>query len=124
MVRILRRQTPTVQVGGISLGSGHPVAVQSMTDTATANIDATFRQTVELIEAGSELVRWTINDVAAANAAVQLIRRLRGVGIMTPIVGDFHFNGHILLDKNAELAGLLDKYRNQPRQCRARTSEG
>jgi (E)-4-hydroxy-3-methylbut-2-enyl-diphosphate synthase len=85
-----------------------------MTDTATADIEATFRQTVELIEAGSELVRWTINDAAAADAAVVMVRRLRSAGISTPIVGDFHFNGHILLGKNAELSELLDKYRINP----------
>src|SRR5512140_1686855 len=114
MAKNLRRQTPTVTIGNVSLGSGHSVAVQSMTDTATADMDATFRQTIELIEAGSELVRWTINDAAAANAAVAMIRRLRGVGITTPVVGDFHFNGHMLLEKNPELADLLDKYRINP----------
>ncbi|NTV29968.1 MAG: flavodoxin-dependent (E)-4-hydroxy-3-methylbut-2-enyl-diphosphate synthase, partial [Candidatus Omnitrophica bacterium] len=114
MAKKLRRQTPTVNVGPLRIGSDHPVAVQSMTDTPTADVEATFRQTVQLIEAGSELVRWTINDDAAASGAVEIISRLRSHGIGTPIVGDFHFNGHVLLTRNPELAVALDKYRINP----------
>ncbi|MBF0569359.1 MAG: flavodoxin-dependent (E)-4-hydroxy-3-methylbut-2-enyl-diphosphate synthase, partial [Candidatus Omnitrophica bacterium] len=110
----IRRKTPSVQVGSLLLGSGHSVAVQSMTDTPSADVNATFHQTLQLIEAGSEMVRWTINDDAAAKAAVVMLRRLRENRVVTPIVGDFHFNGHLLLSQNAELAELLDKYRINP----------
>ncbi len=101
-------------VGNVLLGSDHPVVIQSMTDTPTAELYATFTQTIQLIEAGSELVRWTINDDAAAEGAIRVIRQLRAAGIQTPIVGDFHFNGHLLLSKHVELADLLDKYRINP----------
>ncbi|MBF0618687.1 MAG: flavodoxin-dependent (E)-4-hydroxy-3-methylbut-2-enyl-diphosphate synthase [Candidatus Omnitrophica bacterium] len=114
MPKILRRKTPSVAVGNVLLGSAHSIAVQSMTDTPTADVEATLRQTVELIEAGSEMVRWTINDDAAALGAVQAIRHLRSHGVLTPIIGDFHFNGHTLLEKHQELAELLDKYRINP----------
>ncbi len=109
-----RRQTPTVSVGSLLLGSSQPVRIQSMTDTPTADVDATLKQTRALIEAGSELVRWTINDNDAAQGAAEAIRRLRSEGINTPIIGDFHFNGHILLNKHPETAKLLDKYRINP----------
>ena len=114
MSKILRRKTPSVSVGPVLLGSPHPVAVQSMTDTPTADVGATLRQTIELIEAGSELVRWTINDDAAARGAVEVIGRLRAAGIQTPIIGDFHFNGHELLTRHDDLARSLDKYRINP----------
>ena len=114
MPNIKRRATPTVKVGNILLGSEHPIAVQSMTDTPTADIGATLAQTVLLAEAGAELVRWTINDDAAAVAAVQIIRRLREAELTTAFIGDFHFNGHTILEKNPELAELLDKYRINP----------
>lgn len=109
-----RRKTPTVKVGNISLGSPYPVAIQSMTDTPTADVDKTLAQTRELIDAGSELVRWTVNDDDAAKAVPEIIRRLRAQGYQTPIVGDFHFNGHTLLAKHRETAKLLDKYRINP----------
>ena len=111
---IKRRQTPTVTIGKISLGSHFPVAIQSMTDTPTANVEATLKQTIELIEAGSELVRWTVNDDAAAQAVPEIIHRLRDQGYLTPIIGDFHFNGHTLLPKHIACARLLDKYRINP----------
>jgi (E)-4-hydroxy-3-methylbut-2-enyl-diphosphate synthase len=111
---ITRRQTPTVRIGDLCLGSEYPVRVQSMTDTPTADVEKTLAQTRELIEAGSELVRWTINDHDAAKGAAEAIKRLRAEGIRTPIIGDFHFNGHILLAKNPETAKLLDKYRINP----------
>jgi (E)-4-hydroxy-3-methylbut-2-enyl-diphosphate synthase len=111
---VLRRKTPTVRIGNLLLGSGHPVRIQSMTDTPTADVQATLKQTRELITAGSEMVRWTINDHAAAKGAVTAIKQLRSEGISTPIIGDFHFNGHTLLSKNPETAALLDKYRINP----------
>ncbi len=111
---ILRRKTPTVDIGGLKLGSNFPVRIQSMTDTPTADVEKTLAQTKELIAAGSELVRWTVNDDKAAKGAVEVIRRLRSEGIKTPIVGDFHFNGHIILRNNPEAAQLLDKYRINP----------
>lgn len=109
-----RRQTPTVSIGSLLLGHNYPVRIQSMTDTPTADVERTYKQTLELIEAGSELVRWTINDDKAAKGAVIIIKRLRQAGIQVPIVGDFHFNGHILLKNNPETAALLDKYRINP----------
>jgi len=90
------------------------VRIQSMTDTPTADVEVTLAQTRSLIEAGSELVRWTINDHDAAKGAAEAIRRLRSEGITTPIIGDFHFNGHTLLNKHPETARLLDKYRINP----------
>ncbi len=110
----IRRKTPAVKIGSVSMGQGHPVVVQSMTNTPTADQEATYQQTVELIEAGSEMVRWTINDDKAASAAPEIIGRLRAAGYATPIIGDFHFNGHILLGKNEACAKALDKYRINP----------
>jgi len=114
MSPIQRRKTPTVSIGNLKLGSDFPIRIQSMTDTPTADIEATLTQTKELIAAGSELVRWTINDHEAAKGAAEAINRLRAEGITTPIIGDFHFNGHILLAKNPQAAKLLDKYRINP----------
>ncbi|MCA9392808.1 MAG: flavodoxin-dependent (E)-4-hydroxy-3-methylbut-2-enyl-diphosphate synthase [Candidatus Omnitrophica bacterium] len=109
-----RRQSQAVDIGGVPVGGGHPVVVQSMTDTPTANEEATYRQTVELIEAGSQLVRWTVNDDAAAQAVPGIIKRLREGGYQAPIIGDFHFNGHTLLTKHPECAAALSKYRINP----------
>ncbi|MEI8011260.1 MAG: flavodoxin-dependent (E)-4-hydroxy-3-methylbut-2-enyl-diphosphate synthase [Candidatus Omnitrophota bacterium] len=114
MSKILRRQTPAVIIGNVILGSAHPVVIQSMTDTPTADAEATCHQTIQLIEAGAEMVRWTVNDDAAAAGAAEGIRRLRAGGIQTPIIGDFHFNGHELLARHDDLARLLDKYRINP----------
>lgn len=114
MRKIIRRKTPTVTVGNVFLGSEYPIVVQSMTDTPTADVNATLAQTLLLIEAGSEMVRWTINDDAAALGAVEIIGILRSSGIHTPIIGDFHFNGHDLLFRHPKLAALLDKYRVNP----------
>jgi (E)-4-hydroxy-3-methylbut-2-enyl-diphosphate synthase len=111
---IQRRKTPTVEIGHLRLGSEFPIVIQSMTDTPTADIEATYQQTKELIDAGSEMVRWTVNDSDAAVGAAKIIQRLRSDGIKTPIIGDFHFNGHILLAKHPETAELLDKYRINP----------
>ena len=109
-----RRKTPSVQVGDVLLGGQDPVVIQSMTDTPTSDIAATLAQTVTLIEAGSELVRWTVNDEKAAQAVPETIKRLRDKGYRTPIIGDFHFNGHRLLAKFPETAKALDKYRINP----------
>ena len=114
MAPIHRRKTPTVLVGPLALGRDYPIRIQSMTDTPTADVEATLAQTKELIAAGSELVRWTVNDHDAAKGAAQAISRLRLEGITTPIIGDFHFNGHTLLSKNPQTAKLLDKYRINP----------
>lgn len=109
-----RRKTHTVMVGDIPIGSDHPVVIQSMTNTPTRDIDATVAQIIELADAGSELVRITINDDAAAQAVPQIARKLRELGYTTPIVGDFHFNGHILLEKYPEMARSIAKYRVNP----------
>lgn len=109
-----RRLTPIVHIGSVAIGGKNPVVVQSMTDTPTADIDKTFAQTMELIKAGSELVRWTVNDDDAARAVPILVRRLADNGLTTPIIGDFHFNGHILLSKYPDMARSLAKYRINP----------
>lgn len=113
-MEIDRRKIPAVQIGSVLLGAGHPIVIQSMTDTPTANVEATLQQTIELAEAGSEMVRWTINDDDAAQAVPSIIKALRNQGYTTPIIGDFHFNGHTLLKKYPETAKLLDKYRINP----------
>jgi (E)-4-hydroxy-3-methylbut-2-enyl-diphosphate synthase len=114
MKTIKRRQTPSVMIGNVAMGSAHPVVVQSMTNTPTADIDATVAQTLELAKAGSELVRWTVNDFEAMAAVPEVIRRLADKGCHVPIVGDFHYNGHILLEKYPEGAAALSKYRINP----------
>jgi len=109
-----RRPTPTVLVGGVPIGSRHPVAVQSMTNTDTADADATALQVVALAHAGSELVRITVNNDAAAAAVPEIVRKVRGLGVGVPIVGDFHYNGHRLLTEHPAMARALDKYRINP----------
>ena len=109
-----RRKTLTAQVGGLRIGSDAPVAVQSMTNTDTADINGTVEQVRALAQAGSELVRVTVNSAEAA-AAVPLIRdRLAAAGIETPLIGDFHFNGHKLLREHPACAEALAKYRINP----------
>ncbi len=114
MKKTVRRQTVTVRIGKVNIGSQHPIAVQSMTDTPTADVEATLKQTLQLVEAGAELVRWTINDDEAAEGALRILHLLRKKGVQVPIIGDFHFNGHILLSKHEGLAAALDKYRINP----------
>src|SRR5215472_2723774 len=109
-----RRKTLAVQVGHVRVGGGAPIVVQSMTNTDTADVEATFRQTVELAEAGSEIVRWTVNVPEAAAAVPEIKRRLVAAGCAVPIIGDFHYNGHVLLTKYPECAKALDKYRINP----------
>ena len=109
-----RRVTATIRIGRLLLGSRHPVVIQSMTNTPSDQEEATFLQTVELIMAGSEMVRWTVNSPNAAECAVRMIDKLREEGHSTPIIGDFHFNGHVLLKDFPALAKKLDKYRINP----------
>jgi len=109
-----RRKTPTVWIGNVPLGSDHPVRVQSMTNTATADIAATVAQIAALARAGSEIVRITVNDEDAAQAVPEIKERLLALGFTTPLVGDFHFNGHLLLRKYPKMAAALDKLRINP----------
>ncbi|MGA9573118.1 MAG: flavodoxin-dependent (E)-4-hydroxy-3-methylbut-2-enyl-diphosphate synthase [Lysobacterales bacterium] len=109
-----RRVTPTVNVGGVSIGSGYPVVVQSMTNTDTENIRTTATQIAELARAGSELVRITVNTENAAAAVAGIMERLEMMSCDVPVVGDFHYNGHHLLHKYPECARLLAKYRINP----------
>ncbi|HEX5465187.1 MAG TPA: flavodoxin-dependent (E)-4-hydroxy-3-methylbut-2-enyl-diphosphate synthase [Candidatus Limnocylindrales bacterium] len=111
---IPRRRTVSVDVGGVLVGSEHPIVVQSMTNTDTADPDATALQVAALAHAGSELVRVTVNTGAAAAAVPELVRKVRGLGIGVPIVGDFHYNGHQLLVGYPAMARALDKYRINP----------
>lgn len=109
-----RRKTPTVRVGTIPMGSNHPVVVQSMTNTPTADIEATVAQVAALTRAGSEVVRITVNDDAAAKAVPVIKTKLVAMGLNTPLVGDFHFNGHLLLAQYPKMAQALDKFRINP----------
>ena len=109
-----RRKTYGVSVGHVLVGGGAPIVVQSMTNTDTADVAATFKQTVELAEAGSEIVRWTVNVPEAAAAVPEIKTRLLDAGCIAPIIGDFHYNGHVLLTKYPECAKSLDKYRINP----------
>ena len=113
-LRPRRRPTASVDVGGVLVGSAHPVVVQSMTNTDTADADATALQVVRLAAAGSQLVRVTVNTEAAAAAVPEMIRKVRDLGFETPIVGDFHYNGHQLLVDHPESARALAKYRINP----------
>ncbi len=111
---IERRETVTVDVGGVPVGSGHPVVVQSMTNTDTADVEATACQIEQLAAAGSELVRITVNTDEAARAVPEIARRLDDRGTRVPIIGDFHYNGHLLLTRYPDCAKALDKYRINP----------
>jgi len=114
MTQITRRKTNTVAVGSILVGSDHPVVVQSMTDTDTADINATVSQIADLYSAGSEIVRVTVNTAEAAAAVPRIKEALAKKNIECPLVGDFHFNGHRLLKEHPECAEYLDKYRINP----------
>ncbi len=111
---ILRRPTSTVLVGGVPVGSAHPVVVQSMTNTDTADADATAIQVAQLAHAGSELVRVTVNNDEAAQAVPSIREKLDRLGVDVPLIGDFHYNGHLLLTKYPAMAGALAKYRINP----------
>jgi (E)-4-hydroxy-3-methylbut-2-enyl-diphosphate synthase len=104
-----RCRTVTVTVGGVSVGSAHPIVVQSMTNTDTADVDATIAQVRALHAAGSELVRVTVNNEAAARAVPAIV-----AGVEVPVIGDFHYNGHLLLTKYPDCAAALAKYRINP----------
>jgi (E)-4-hydroxy-3-methylbut-2-enyl-diphosphate synthase len=111
---IQRRGTQAVQVGPVQVGGGAPIVVQSMTNTDTADVDATVRQVAALAEAGSELVRITVNNESAARAVPAIREALDGRGVEVPLIGDFHFNGHRLLTDYPECAEALAKYRINP----------
>ncbi len=109
-----RRNSRAVRVGGVAIGGGHPVVVQSMTNTDTADVEATALQVRALANAGSEIVRVTVNTEEAAAAVPRVVERLAQLGTSVPIVGDFHFNGHKLLRQHPACAEALAKYRINP----------
>ena len=113
-MEIRRRHTVTAVVGGVRIGSGHPVVVQSMTNTDTADAAGTAAQVAALALAGSEIVRITVNNERAAAAVPEIVARLEDAGIDVPLVGDFHYNGHLLLAQYPECARALAKYRINP----------
>lgn len=110
----MRRTSVAVNVGGVEIGGENPIVVQSMTNTDTSDVAATVAQAKALAEAGSELVRVTVNDEAAAQAVPEVVARLLDEGTSVPIIGDFHYNGHLLLTKFPECAKALAKYRINP----------
>src|ERR687895_1738301 len=107
-------KTVAVRVGSVQVGGGAPVVVQSMTMTDTADAAATARQCIELAEAGSEMVRVTVNLPQAAAAVPEIKQRMLDAGVTAPLIGDFHYNGHLLLTKYPDCARALDKYRINP----------
>lgn len=109
-----RKQTQQVLVGNVKVGGGAPIVVQSMTNTDTADVAASVQQIMELSAAGSELVRVTVNTEEAARAVADIVNRLEQLGVSVPIIGDFHFNGHKLLEKHPECAQALAKFRINP----------
>jgi len=109
-----RRKTVTVRVGGVPVGMGHPIVVQSMTNTDTADAAGTAAQVTDLAAAGSQLVRITVNNEEAAAAVPEIASRLADSGVSVPLIGDFHYNGHLLLAKYPECARILAKYRINP----------
>jgi (E)-4-hydroxy-3-methylbut-2-enyl-diphosphate synthase len=114
MAKISRRNSVTADVGGVKVGGTHPIVVQSMTNTDTADVRSTVEQVAALARAGSELVRVTVNTEAAAAAVPEIVRGLEAQDISVPIIGDFHYNGHILLTKYPKCAESLAKYRINP----------
>src|SRR5580698_11146260 len=109
-----RHKTVGVRVGKILVGGGAPVVVQSMTNTDTVDVASTTQQCLELAQAGSEIVRITVNVPEAAAAVPEIKKRLLDAGCVVPIIGDFHYNGHVLLTKYPACARALDKYRINP----------
>ena len=109
-----RKETISVKIGNISIGSQHPIRVQSMTNTNTSDIEATCKQIMELYDAGSEMVRITVNDEDSAKSVSKIKSKLLQNNYTVPLIGDFHFNGHILLSKYPESAAALDKFRINP----------
>jgi (E)-4-hydroxy-3-methylbut-2-enyl-diphosphate synthase len=114
MAVVKLHRTASVRVGSVQVGGGAPVVVQSMTMTDTANAEATARQCVELAEAGSEMVRVTVNVPEAAAAVPEIKQRMLDAGVTAPLIGDFHYNGHLLLTRYPDCARALDKYRINP----------
>jgi (E)-4-hydroxy-3-methylbut-2-enyl-diphosphate synthase len=117
MPEIQRRRAVTVNIGGVRVGSDAPVVVQSMTNTDTADVESTVQQVAALARAGSEMVRVTVNNDEAAKAVPYIAEELAKKGWSTPIIGDFHYNGHQLLKKYPETAKALAKYRINPGNC-------
>ena len=109
-----RRKAVVVDVGGVKVGGNHPIVVQSMTNTDTVDVPGTVNQVMALARAGSELVRVTVNTEQAAAAVPKIVDTLDKFGVRVPIIGDFHYNGHILLKKYPECARALAKYRINP----------
>ena len=114
MAAITRRRSVAVDVGGVTVGGDHPIVVQSMTNTDTADVPSTVNQVMALARAGSELVRVTVNTEAAAAAVPKIVDTLDKFGVRVPIIGDFHYNGHLLLRKYPACARALAKYRINP----------
>ena len=114
MAAITRRRSVAVDVGGVMVGADHPIVVQSMTNTDTADSPSTVNQVMALARAGSELVRVTVNTEAAASAVPKIVDALDKFGVRVPIIGDFHYNGHLLLRKYPACARALAKYRINP----------
>src|SRR5271168_3925574 len=114
MALIQRRKSVAVNIGGVLVGGTHPIVVQSMTNTDTADVVSTVNQAMALAQAGSELVRVTVNTDAAAKAVPKIVSTLEQFGVRVPIIGDFHYNGHLLLKKYPECAKALAKYRINP----------
>ena len=117
MATIQRRKSVTVSVGGVRVGGDVPVVVQSMTNTDTADVQGTIQQVAALARAGSELVRVTVNNDAAAKAVPHIVEGLAKQNVRVPIIGDFHYNGHLLLTKYPACAQALGKYRINPGNC-------
>src|SRR5579862_3359776 len=114
MAALKRRASVAVKIGNVWVGGDHPIVVQSMTNTDTADTASTVNQVMALAQAGSELVRVTVNTEAAAQAVPKIVDTLDKFGVRVPIIGDFHYNGHILLRKYPECARALAKYRINP----------
>src|SRR5437899_2936720 len=114
MAEIVRRRSIPVKVGKVWIGGDHPIAVQSMTNTDTADVAGTVEQAAALALAGSELVRVTVNTREAARAVPEIVARLHDRHIDVPVIGDFHYNGHILLREYPDCAAALAKYRINP----------
>src|SRR6476659_3355675 len=117
MANIQRRKTVTASIGGVRVGSGAPIVVQSMTNTDTADIASTVKQVADLARAGSELVRVTVNNDEAAAAVPKIVEELDKLRVRVPLIGDFHYNGHLLLTKYPACAEALAKYRINPGNC-------
>src|ERR1700751_4463802 len=114
MPEIQRRRAVTVNIGGVRVGSDAPVVVQSMTNTDTADVESTVQQVAALARAGSEMVRITVNNDDAAKAVPYIVEGIHKKGWTTPIIGDFHYNGHLLLSKYPATAKALGNDRVNP----------